>query len=157
MRIRMGGFQRNVEYGFKSRGELPYDRSFSIQDGTATLIGWPVVADSYPSTLFQLRKGLERFGILHKYHESGVPDNDLYFVLGQLHGDTVPSDAIQAATHAVRQSLSGNPLTIGLSADDLYVVKYALPTLTPATSQSWQVMSTPLDRESLLALYDEKS
>jgi len=155
MQVRIGGFRKNVDYGFRSRGKSPYEKSFSLRDKTATLIGWPVAGDSYPSTLFQLRKDLEQFGILHKYHEVGVPDNDLYFVLGQLSDDSVPNDIIEAAIHEVRQHLSNNPLTVGLSVDDLWVVKYTSPTLATESSQSWQLTNIILAQDFLLSLYEE--
>ena len=93
--VRFGGFE-DREYPFRSRGARPYQRSFSIQEKTAVVIGWPVrtARDGHPSilewtlTLEDLRRSAQRFNVLHRWHrEPADVDNDLYLRLGVFEGE----------------------------------------------------------------------
>lgn len=157
LQIRIGGFQEQGSFGFSSRGATPFSRSFSFQDDTAIIIGWPVSADTFPNTLFLLRKSFEQFGIFHKYNMNGEVDNDLYFVLGHLRDNDIPVEVLGATARQLRQYISRHPLTIRLSADDLWLVKYESPSLLPSSSLCWQVTKVAQDQDLLRSLFDERS
>src|SRR5579864_4604069 len=99
--VQLGGFQKNREYPFTSRGQNPYHRSFSIQGDKVVLMGWPLhgplpnlalprvtMSDwiresrSYPNVLDELRRAFQSFNVLHDYHRTFPDvDNDFYLRL----------------------------------------------------------------------------
>lgn len=139
--VQIGGFAER-DYPFASRGARPFERSFSLQGRSAVVMGWPVTARSYPPVLAQLRRGAERFGIVHAYHATTADtDNDFYFRLGVI-GDPPPvGDGIaEDLARRLRQRLAAQPplaATIGLS--QLSVAFYAAPELSPATTRAFAV------------------
>src|SRR5712691_2188621 len=44
LQIRLGGFRRDQETPFASRGQHLHERSFSVQDNAFVLVGWPAVS-----------------------------------------------------------------------------------------------------------------
>jgi hypothetical protein len=143
MEIQMGGFLENVDYGFTSRGQHPYARSFSIQGRTAVVIGWPISPQSVCRRLDQLRRQLQSASLLHRYH--GRPDevdNDLFFALGQ--ADLIPADASAVAEERLRSHLAGlQPVVLCLGLEDLCVVGYADPRLPLSSSRSVRLDGDP--------------
>ena len=151
--VRFGGFE-DREYPFRSRGARPYHRSFSIQGGTAVVIGWPVQAagDGSPSTLEwsltleELRRSAERFNVLHRWHRGPADvDNDLYVRLGVLDRELADSQR-QLIEQEMRRVMSGSPpATVRISASDLAVVSY------PAGEET-----LPIDRCDIVRLTDPR-
>jgi hypothetical protein len=127
--LQFGGFE-NCEYPFRSRGGRPYHRSFSTQGRTAVVIGWPVRigrdgALDWPLTLEELRRGAQRFNVLHRWHrEPADIDNDLYLRLGVLDRELAEPQRELVEQEMRRAMRSSLPFTVRISASDLAVVAY---------------------------------
>jgi hypothetical protein len=148
--VRFGGFEDRDD-PFRSRGARPYQRSFSIQGRTAVVIGWPVLigrddTPEWPQTLEELRRGAQRFNVLHRWHrEPADVDNDLYLRLGVLDGELAESQR-QLIEQEMRRALSEMPpSTVRISASDLAVVAY------PAGEET-----LPVDRCEIVPLTDPR-
>jgi hypothetical protein len=143
MEIQIGGFRPGVNYGFFSRGLSPNVRSFSLRNGIAVGIGWPVADGQYPDTLDRLRRAFQNIHVLHKYHQSaGDVDNDLYFVLGR-HSSKLNGASLEGAEREIARYFSANPRVVPLRLEDLSVACYtdeSLPmtatAVLPATCDS---------------------
>jgi hypothetical protein len=153
-----GGFE-DRDYPFRSRGAPPYDRSFSLQGKTAVVIGWPVCqgkhgAGAYPMVLDQLRRGAQRFNVLHRWHRDPADvDNDLYLRLGFLDGDLADSQR-RLIEDAIRRTLSASsPLILRLTVSDLAVVSYPADdeTLPIARSEIVPLTEPRLRHEDFIA------
>lgn len=134
MEIQVGGFYPHVDYGFTSRGLSPSIRSFSLRDGAALGIGWPVVDGRYPNSLDSLRREFRQLDIIHKYHRNAADvDNDLYFVLGH-YSQRVRESLVEAVETDIRQYFAASISRIPLRLDDLSIAHYADETLPPAST-----------------------
>jgi hypothetical protein len=135
MEIQIGGFHPGVDYGFLSRGLSPSVRSFSLRNGIAVGIGWPVADRQYPDTLDRLRRAFQDIHVLHKYHRStGDVDNDLYFVLGH-YSSSARGVNIEGAEREIAQYFSVNTCVVPLRLEDLSLACYtdeALPVTATA-------------------------
>jgi len=131
---RLGGFRPGGEYGFQSFGRHPFERSFEIQDsGAVVIVGWPFVNETVSRALFALRRGLQSYNILHKYHiAESVEDNDCYFVLGHLDLESSnPADYASALGAIRRKIATAKPTLVTMDRDCLSFVRYtdrSLPT-----------------------------
>jgi hypothetical protein len=131
---RLGGFRRGQEYGFRSFGRHPFERSFEIQDsGTVLVLGWPFVGETVSKALFTLRQRLKSFNILHKYHMTQTEeDNDCYFVLGKVDIDSVNPSGYESASRTIRGKIAASkPTLLTIDRDCLSFVCYTdrrLPT-----------------------------
>lgn len=150
--VQLGGFADHA-YPFTSRGRPPFDRSFTQQGDKVVLMGWPTDPTqrghaAYPATLDDLRRQLQRFNVLHKYHTgSGDVDNDFYFRIGLLDQSDVPAAELLAVAADVRLYLSViQPLLLTIERQSLAVVAYGDERLPPESTQSW-----PLDHPDLTA------
>jgi hypothetical protein len=142
--VRMGGFDPAQRYPIVSRGEHPHARSFSLQADRAVLMGWPRAADDYPPALAHLRRALEPHGVLHKYHaRPSDADNDLFFVLGRIHGALDP-DLVRDLESQGRALLRASPIDLSLAATDLWLVQYEDPALSTRSSVAWQLTAAEL-------------
>lgn len=145
LRVRIGGYRAEADYGFTSRGQHPAERSFSIQGRIAVAMGWP---DDATSSLDRLRRKFdERLGVRHKYHTSAdAVDNDFFFVLG-----TVTTPVPAEVGNEVRACLAQSPVVVIVGRSTLRIVAYQDPRLPRETSQAFALDAiTP---ERLLALY----
>ena len=153
-RVQIGGFEER-DYPFFSRGARPFDRSFSLQGRSAVVMGWPVVAASHPAgaapaagkevplyapTLARLRRGAERFGILHAYHAAAADrDNDFYFRIGVVDDPRSVDDSLaECLSGQLRRLLAAQEpvfATVGLS--QVSVAFYQSAELPPATTQAF--------------------
>jgi hypothetical protein len=169
--IQLGGFQA-YNYSFTSRGLAPYERSFSIQDNKAVLIGWPLckqpqsVSDSvvcqsdlenyrHPMTLDQMRKSFQRFNMLHKYHMNPTDiDNDFYLRLGLLEPTAINPDVKAALESAIRTAMSSPvPIRLYVSISDLYLVSYVDETLPLKSTRALQISDKSVTPEMIHTLY----
>jgi hypothetical protein len=134
--IRIGGFAP-YEEPFTSRGEPPWARSFSLQGDKAVLIGWPVADEQFPSSLEQLRRGAQAFGVLHRYHaRRGQRDNDFYLRMGTVEDGADPHDRDNAVA-AVREMLAAEPpLFTAVGSPEVSIASYVDETLPPATTRT---------------------
>ena len=146
-RVRIGGFRPERSYGFKSFARHPYERSFELQASNAAVaIGWPVDGQAFPPALDELRRELNQFNVLHKYHvDARSIDNDLFFVLGKA-GAQVDRAAI---TDALRVQVADmDPTLIDVGRDSLSLVAYTDPELPTASSVSIPVAAMAPDTDA---------
>jgi hypothetical protein len=145
--VRIGGFRRERSYGFESFARHPYERSFELQASNAAVaIGWPVAGEAFPPALDELRRELNRFNVLHKYHvDAASIDNDLFFVLGK----AAPQVDRAAISDALRVQVAGmEPALIDVGAQSLSLVAYADPELPSASSLRIPIASIDADSDA---------
>ncbi len=155
LRVQIGGFCADADYGFASRGQHPYLRAFSVQKRAAVTIGWPVRDGGYPLALDALRRRLNTFNIAHNLHtgESDI-DNDFYMVLGHVAGEEPRGEAARRVESRMREFLSASePLTLDVSRQNLSIVVYTDPMLPPANTRVISIDDPNLTPQSLLELY----
>jgi hypothetical protein len=148
--IQVGGFQANGDHSFRSQGQHPYVRSFSLQRGTAVAMGWPKVGATFPNELDRLRRALEPFGALRKWAwNEGEVDNDFYFVVGRV-TPTLNETVRRAAELKVRELIASSPpLMLNLSPRDLQFVSYTDRRLTPEQTRVFPLKDTATTAEAL--------
>ncbi|MEM9506866.1 MAG: hypothetical protein AAGA16_04165 [Cyanobacteria bacterium P01_E01_bin.35] len=156
LRIHFGGYQPDQEYNFRSREQHLYLRSFLLQESASqiipVLIGWTWRGDRISLAIDNLRRSLQQFNLLHKYH--GIPDavdNDFYLRLGKI-TTSLTSTAIAEIATDMRNFLAGSPaVEITVSQKDLAFAQYQDLLLTPATTKVIPV--TEITAEQLEQLY----
>jgi hypothetical protein len=134
--LRFGGFPETTTHpGFDEEGPL-FERTLFVQDGNVVLMGWPVDPadpDRPTNRLAALRKGCERYGFVHKYHDPDRPallDPDAYLVLGRLQRRDHPLGEL------TRPGPLARPTLIPLRPADLRIVEFEDSTLPTATSSA---------------------
>ena len=148
--ITFGGYHRDEDYGFFSRGEHPHDRSFVIQPGRVVIMGWESRKVEDSQRLGHIRADLSAAYALHRYHDGPRPtalDDDLYMVIGTLTAAT--ESEIAAAVAAGRDRAQQNPLTCEIGLPQLSIVNYVETTLSPATSTAYPLPIKATDLERL--------
>lgn len=152
LRIQIGGFLPSAQPPFLSRGQHPYERSFSISGEMAVGMGWPHPDAMHPAPLARLRRDLESAGVLHKYHATvDAIDDDFFFVLGRVGQGDASKEALRSVTDELRASMSRAPTEVVVDLHDIHVVGYVDPALPLETSVSYRLPG--LDPASLIALY----
>lgn len=137
--IRFGGYDRQTDYNFLSRGQNLYFRSFQLQPTVEriipVIIGWSW-DDGISQAIADLRGNLQQFNLLHKYHaQSGTLDNDFYLRLGTICGETTTSE-IEAIATEIRNFLAArSAIYVPLKLDNLAMVRYHDLSLAPATTK----------------------
>jgi len=159
--IQIGGFLRH-EIPFVSRGQVPYERTFSIQGLKVVLIGWPTLRQlergaskasgrqlearqlsgdvdarltEYPTYLADIRRLAENFGILHQYHGSPAElDNDFYLRLGVLRMAIEPNRTRMVEERLRHTLASWPPTLISVELSSLHVIAYEDEQLPSASS-----------------------
>jgi hypothetical protein len=140
--IQVGGFAKDVDYRFLSRGQTPYERSFSIQGDKAVLMGWPVIPEfnTYPETLENHRKSAANFNILHSWHrKSGDIDNDFYMRIGLFNPVPTDKSVINFLQTEMRDKLAKKPINVKITREVLRIVSYNDETLPLANSIPWSL------------------
>jgi hypothetical protein len=152
--VQIGGFRREEDYGFLSRGKHPYSRAFSIQGPIAVMMGWPINGGN---VLDGFRRSFNRLNVLHKWHRSDSSvDNDFFVVLGRVARDSVGDEDIADTEQRVRERLStSDPLQITVSAASLQIVCYSDVQLPPASSHAHAILDPALTPEKLLQCYSD--
>lgn len=108
--VQMGGFDREKNYSFTSRGQHPYLRSFSIQGVIAVAMGWPTSRGHNSLVLDELRRSLNSANVLHKYHPSPADiDNDFFLVLGHINRGGLSAPVVQEVQEQMRAYLECQP------------------------------------------------
>ena len=125
-------------------GNPPWDRTFDIQpNGLVVMMAWPCAKDgtSFAPTLLGIRKSLEQYGVVHKYHiDPAGQDNDLFLVLGSLRSevwralkDSRRDDRALVALREARDEIRRGPLArvrvVNMDLGQLSVVRYKCTTL----------------------------
>ena len=136
--IRFGGYQRQTNYNFLSRGQYLSDRSFQLQviEGNTipVLIGWSWQNNSVTLSIDNLRRSFQQFGLLHKYHiHPNSIDNDFYLRLGTINTQ-LSTEEINIIATSVRDLLAISVL-IPIKTNNLAFAQYQDLQLTPATTK----------------------
>ncbi len=153
IKIKIGGYHLCKDYGFKSRKQHPFVRSFSIQGEIAVAMGWPIENDKYVKTLYQLRKNFEQVGFLHKWHKEEYEDNDFFFVLGLISKEYIDPIVLEQTALELRLMLAGINEFITIGKDTMSIVAYIDPQLPITTSRSFSFNDECLDSKLINHLY----
>lgn len=137
--IRFGGYDRNTNYNFLSRDRHLYQRSFQLQSADnntiPVLIGWSWQDRGVTLAIDNLRRDLQRFNLLHKYHATPDDiDNDFYLRLGTIATKLTLSD-IEAIATDIRNILAAQPLYVPIRLKNLAFAQYQDLSLTPVTTK----------------------
>jgi hypothetical protein len=137
--IRFAGYDRNTNYNFLSRDRHLYHRSFQLQsvdnESIPVLIGWSWQDSVVTLAIDNLRRDLQRFNLLHKYH--AIPDdidNDFYLRLGTIKANLTLAE-IDAIALEIRNLLAAQSISIAIQLENLAFVQYQDLSLTPATTK----------------------
>jgi len=128
--IQFGGYQKDDNYQFLSRGKHPGDRSFQLQKSSNNqlipiIIGWPITKQKITTDLNQIRYDCQQYNFLHKYHQfSQNIDNDFYLRLGTITSQLSIAENLLAETSIINYLQKRLPILIELSYQDLSLVKY---------------------------------
>jgi hypothetical protein len=154
--VEIGGFRREAIYPFLSRGLHPYHRSFAVQGEIAVVMGWPVEEHSYPMFLDMLRRGFQRYGVLHKYHvtEDQV-DNDFHIVLGRVDRTRVSQQRIEEVEEMMRLYMAEKMgrRRFAVYTEDLSLVAYEETTLSPRKSKRFSLEDAEKNLGKIVSLY----
>ena len=117
-------------------------------------MGWPVQNGTASPALDQLRRQLQRFGVLHKWHRRPEDtDNDFFFVLGRLN-ETIPDEKRSAIEQGLREQLARRKqLLLPLTPDALSFVAYEDPPLPLTSSRPIRLTDPALRAERLHEMY----
>ena len=127
--IRLGGYDGSCNYGFFSRNQHPFIRSFQLQPigneiTIPVLIGWSWQNNNISLEMDNLRRNVQQFNLLHKYHQTkDAIDNDFYLRLGTINGKLTP-EALNAIAWEIRNILQAKSLDISLDRNNLAFAKY---------------------------------
>jgi hypothetical protein len=155
--IRFGGYDRQTNYNFFSRDQHLYNRSFQLpsvdNDTIPVLIGWSWQNYTVTLAINHLRRELQQFNLLHKYHATpDAVDNDFYLRLGTIHADLTLLE-LEAIATEIRDLLEAQAaLSIAIQPENLAFVQYQDFALTPATTRVIPV--TEISPQDFLGLFD---
>lgn len=162
--VRLGGFRPDVEYGFDSRNQHPFERSFQFQKEKdpggrgqdlyiPVLMGWPCRGRLFPPDLDRLRLGAQSFNLLHKFHaRPEAVDNDLYLRLGVLRNLTPEgAGALRELEGRIRNSLrERTPVHVSVETGNVAFARYEETTLAPGSTRRVALReATAADLEAL--------
>lgn len=164
--IQIGGFE-DRDYPFVSRGQKPYDRTFSIQGDKAVLMGWsvrefairedsaPQNSRQYPAILDEIRRSAQQFNILHSYHrQPNDTDNDVYLRIGLVNSKELRPPIVKTLEKTIRQYLGQmKPLILDVNPSRLYLAAYTDETLPKNSTQVWAIEDEILTPSFLEKLY----
>jgi hypothetical protein len=160
--IVVGGFQKNTVNPFDP-ARTPFERSFDVRrDGLLVAMGWPHTGESFSASLIGVRKYMEKFNVVHKYHvHPHDQDNDLFFVIGEVNAErwqvtpqpeqaTIQS-AIDRLVVSCRQALAKSQRTMSFRLRELQLVKYERTSLAQT---SFARSVSDVDVQTFVGLYD---
>ena len=155
--VKVTGYKEGEAYPFTSRDLHPYLRCFCIQDELAVVMGWPCERDHYPNLLDKLRRSMQSFNALHKYHASPHDiDNDFFFTVGRIASGSISKMLLEHLRKRTRSLLSSmNTGPIGISRNSLTVVAYIDTKLPLATSYAYTLDEAEAKLDELHGLYRE--
>jgi hypothetical protein len=138
--IRFGGYDRTHNYNFLSWQQHLYLRSLQLQPGAnqtiPVIIGWSWANQGICLAIDNLRRNLQQFNLLHKYHGTiDALDNDFYMRLGTINSP-LTSEVRQAIATEIRNLLATQPaIYVSINLDNLAFAQYQDLLLTPATTK----------------------
>ncbi|MBK8501744.1 MAG: hypothetical protein IPL46_05775 [Saprospiraceae bacterium] len=137
--MKIGGYQQEVDYGFRSRGTIPFERSFSIQSNRAVINGWPIMkigeSARYSDALVNLRNQFKSINLCHKWNIDGYQDNDFFLVLGKIEQKTTDHERLRISCEHIRRYLAEHETYFNISSDSLSLVEYEYPELPRDTTK----------------------
>jgi hypothetical protein len=138
--IRFGGYDRHTNYNFLSRSQHLSYRSFQLQSADneciPVLIGWSWQDHTVTLAIDNLRRDLQQFNLLHKYHASpNAVDNDFYLRLGTIQADLTLSEMEAIASEICNLLEAQTALSIPIQLENLAFVQYQDLSLTPKTTK----------------------
>ena len=151
LRVQFAGFE-DRDYAFTSRGERPFARSFSIQQGNVVLIGWPIAS----AALDAARRSMQRYNVLHAYHRAPSDvDNDFFLRIGVIDDpSSVAADEARELEVQIRAWLATlPPLIVNVRLGDVYVVAYESEELPLASTRAFALTDATLTAARMRALY----
>jgi hypothetical protein len=159
--IYFGGYKPKINYQFLSRNQHPSDRSFQLQVlGKNTfipvLMGWSMENNVITTKIEQIRRDLQQFNYLHKYHQSSQDiDNDFYLRLGTITGNFTSDFIIniQQKINYYLQNATKNK--ISLDRANLDLVKYQDSTLPIATTEIYSLSYLKENRDLIQHLIQQ--
>ncbi|ACK73569.1 hypothetical protein PCC7424_5221 [Gloeothece citriformis PCC 7424] len=151
LKIRFGGYNPHIDYGFLSQNQVLFERSFQVLNNLAVLMGWPVIKEQVSLELAQLRLGFQSFNLLHKHHPKiDSFDNDFYLRLGTLKVQ-LSDEKLREIKTQVQNTLKVNlPLDLGVELKNLSFVAYEDPSLPIETTRILPFTETNLTQLELL-------
>ena len=171
-KVQLAGYDSR-NYPFTSRGERPYERSFSIQGDTAVLMGWPLCGVSsvsiqkgqselvvesrqYPMLLDKIRRHCQYYGVLHSYHRQLTDvDNDFYFRIGFFDAAVLTQNLKQQLQVQIQKHLRDRtPVVFEVELKDLFVVSYNDENLPLASSKAWSLEDKQVDECFIRGLFE---
>lgn len=153
--IQIGGWQPLKDYGFKSKNQHPYHRSFSFQGELAVVMGWPIESGKYSESLYNLRKSFEEVNVCHKYNKEGYKDNDFYFVIGGIPKANVNPVLLRQTATEIRHLLSEINEIVRIGKETLSIVAYVDTQLPIATSEVFSLNDSELTPQLMESLYNK--
>lgn len=176
LQLQIGGFQ-DRDYPFTSRDMTPFNRSFSLQGENVVIMGWPlrglplsdkpsspptIIRESllYPMTLDSIRRGAQRYGVLHAYHAKPKDtDNDFFFRIGMITSpDSVSTKLKKRIQETMREYIAGMPpLVINIDLSDVYIVFYTSEKLLLGSSTQYSIDGRNLDKDFIRHFFDKNS
>lgn len=151
--IKIGGYRIHKDYGFESRGQHPFLRSFSIQGDIAVAMGWPIENGNHVDALYKLCSQFEEVDVLHKWHKEGYEDNDFFFVLGRLSKKYVNPLALQRTSEKIRLIMAGIDEQITIGKNTMTIVAYIDTQLPTTTSRAFRFDDRNLNPQLVNNLY----
>ncbi len=150
--LKIGGYS-SVFKGFSSRGEVPFNRSFSIQGDIVVIMGWSLEAVLGHRPLDDYRRSFNEVNVLHKWHRGSTEiDDDFYLVLGRV--QSLSEDAKVTLVDVMRQYLSTQmSINVTIEKKCLSIVGYIDPQLPCNTSCVFSLLDEKLTSKQILALY----
>lgn len=138
--IRFGGYDRHKDYNFLSREQHLYLRSCQLQpvehQTIPVVMGWSWENSEITLAIDNLRRDLQQFNLLHKYHKNpDAIDNDFYLRLGTINQKLTLAERNAIATEIRNILEAQDPLYIPINLTDLALVEYQDLLLTPATTK----------------------
>ena len=152
--IKIGGYSPEFKE-FTSRDQLPYKRSFSIQNNIVTLMGWPTVVPDGCRLLDKYRRSFNKVNVLHKWHRTlDEVDDDFYLVLGRV--KQIKEEEKECLVEMMQLYLSTQvTVNVALERNCLSVVGYIDPQLPISSSCALSIIDKRLTPSYLLDLYSE--
>jgi hypothetical protein len=153
VQIRIAGYHSTIDYGFRSRDQHPYFRSFQFQNHDAVLMGWPYYQSQFPEDLGEFRQAAQQFNLLHKYQPQQGMDNDFYLRIGSV-DPTIAESQLTLVETKIREILrTQSPLLLTLNSSSMALVQYQDLSLPPQTTQVFSLEEIPLN--TLAQLYPD--
>lgn len=138
--IRFGGYDPQQKYNFLSREQHLSLRSLQLQPADhqtiPILIGWSWKNNDVSWEIDNLRRDLQQFNLLHKYHSNpDAIDNDFYLRLGTITKKLTSEEENAIATDLRNLLLTQDPLYITINLNNITFVQYQDLLLPPATTK----------------------